>query len=215
MASSFIKKLYKYRHFVFFGALVLTIFFSDLFLHVFGEYELVASILLLLLGTLPMAGYSRTRRSIAFSMVILVAFLAIPLSGELNEFNLVLFIILFVYYIYITVLLFTDILRNKEVSADIILGAFSGYILLGMIGFFVFSFLIIIDPNTLNIPVTFKNMSDVMYFSFVTMSTIGYGDLTPNTRVAEKIAVLLGLCGQFYIATVMAILVGKFLSKGD
>jgi hypothetical protein len=55
-------------------------------------------------------------------------------------------------------------------------------------------------------------MEDMFYFSFITLTTIGYGDFTPSSALGQKIAILEGLIGQFYLAIVMAILVGKFLS---
>jgi len=53
----------------------------------------------------------------------------------------------------------------------------------------------------------------MFYFSFITLTTIGYGDFAPTSILGQKIAILEGLIGQFYIAIVMAILVGKFLSR--
>ena len=72
--------------------------------------------------------------------------------------------------------------------------------------------------NVLNSNVELINqegIEDMFYFSFITLTTIGYGDFAPTSELGQKIVILEGLTGQFYIAIVMAILVGKFLSHND
>jgi hypothetical protein len=51
--------------------------------------------------------------------------------------------------------------------------------------------------------------SDYMYFSFITMATVGYGDLTPRGGLGRALAVTEGLFGQIYLVTAVAALVGN------
>ncbi|MEO1011510.1 MAG: potassium channel family protein, partial [Bacteroidota bacterium] len=53
----------------------------------------------------------------------------------------------------------------------------------------------------------------LMYFSFITLLTIGYGDIAPITELAQKAAILIGLMGQFYLVIIMAVVVGKFVNQ--
>ncbi len=53
--------------------------------------------------------------------------------------------------------------------------------------------------------------NSLMYYSLVTLATIGYGDITPKHEVAKSISVGLGLLGQIYLTVLVAMLVGKFL----
>ena len=55
----------------------------------------------------------------------------------------------------------------------------------------------------------------LLYYSYITLLTIGYGEITPITSVAKKAAVLAGLAGQFYIVIITAIIVGKFISQSS
>ena len=53
----------------------------------------------------------------------------------------------------------------------------------------------------------------LMYFSYITMLTIGYGDILPTNLLAQKAAVLIGLIGQFYLVIITAIIVGKYINQ--
>jgi len=53
----------------------------------------------------------------------------------------------------------------------------------------------------------------LMYFSFVTLLTIGYGDIIPITQIAQKATIFVGLIGQFYLVILTAITVGKYLNQ--
>ncbi|MYK51885.1 MAG: two pore domain potassium channel family protein, partial [Gemmatimonadetes bacterium] len=54
--------------------------------------------------------------------------------------------------------------------------------------------------------------SDLIYFSFITMTTLGYGDIMPISRMAKNMAVLEAVWGQTYLAVLVARLVGLHLS---
>jgi voltage-gated potassium channel len=60
-----------------------------------------------------------------------------------------------------------------------------------------------------NINVLLGTRSDYMYFSFITLATVGYGDLTPQGGLGRALAVLEGLFGQIYLVTAVAALVGN------
>jgi voltage-gated potassium channel Kch len=53
----------------------------------------------------------------------------------------------------------------------------------------------------------------LLYFSFITLLTIGYGDMVPLTPIAQKTTIFIGLSGQMYLTIITAIVVGKFLNK--
>lgn len=104
-------------------------------------------------------------------------------------------------------------IRSKKVTGSVIIGAFAGYFMIGVMAFFIFAFLESAYPDTLNVDLESEGgMQDTFYFSFITLTTIGYGDFVPTSSLGQRIAILEGLIGQFYIAIVMAIIVGKYLS---
>ena len=53
----------------------------------------------------------------------------------------------------------------------------------------------------------------MIYYTFVTLTTLGYGDITPEGATARAVAYLTAIIGQFYIAILVGMLVGLFLSN--
>ncbi len=120
-----------------------------------------------------------------------------------------------------TVLVFSliilrQVVRPGEVDLSRVLGAIAVYLLLG-IGwanayqvaehFFPGSF---VSATATPVAVT-----DWMYFSFVTLTTVGYGDIVPVHRVARSLATLEALSGQLYLAVLLARLVSLQISTRD
>jgi voltage-gated potassium channel Kch len=55
----------------------------------------------------------------------------------------------------------------------------------------------------------------LVYFSFVTMTTLGYGDVTPRSNAAGNLAVLQALTGQIYLAVILARIVSLLVTRPD
>lgn len=120
---------------------------------------------------------------------------------------------LFAFFNYLSFLLFGKIDRNKEVNLQVIFGAISGYILLGLIGGLFFQGLELVLPGSFNITYTGYNLHDLNYFSFVTLTTLGFGDILPLNKASQALVILLGIAGQLYLTILVAMLVGKYLSR--
>ena len=56
------------------------------------------------------------------------------------------------------------------------------------------------------------SFSDSLDFSLITMSTVGYGDITPLTAPAQSLTLVMNIIGQFYLAIVIGVFVGKYIS---
>ena len=57
--------------------------------------------------------------------------------------------------------------------------------------------------------------ADFIYYSFVTMTTLGYGDITPLKSLARSLSIFFSVAGQLYLAFIIATLVGKYLGGGE
>ncbi len=157
----------------------------------------------------------------AFLIIALLAFLAAVsdwFSGDDNAgtSKLLAFILMMVFFITITYELFSQIIKSKEIKLNIIIAAFNGYLLLGLIFSFLYTLIEAFHPGSIKgLSPGIQGLPDILYFSYITQLTIGYGDILPIAQLAKKITILQGLVGQFYLVVIMAILVGKFLIQKD
>lgn len=120
-----------------------------------------------------------------------------------------------VFLLTVTGALIYQVAISKSVSLQVIIGAVDGYLLLGVVGAVAFTIAESLIPGSIQSAAPTGLQSDFLYFSFITMLTVGYGEILPVSPTAQTIAVFLAVCGQLYIAILVAILVGKFLSANQ
>lgn len=97
---------------------------------------------------------------------------------------------------------------------NVIFGVVCGYVLIGYIGAFLAMAISWSDPYAYNLPGAMSNL-EAIYYSFVTMTTLGYGDISPATHHSRSLAVLLSILGPMYVAIIVALMVGKFAASKE
>ena len=112
----------------------------------------------------------------------------------------------------LTIHLLIRISKTRTINTNLIYGAISGYILIGLIGGMGFRLINHFYSNSF----IFGNgleakIDDLTYFSFITLSSLGYGDITPVTPPGPSLSVFISICGQMYTAIVIGIIIGKFI----
>jgi hypothetical protein len=125
-----------------------------------------------------------------------------------------------VFFVVIIIMLIKQIATSRNVTPRVILDSITGYLLLGLI-YSIFVTLIInyVPESYSNIQVDqvnnamHVNVSAPLYYSFVTIASLGYGDICPIKPLSRSLATIIAVSGQFYMATIVALLVGKFSSK--
>ena len=91
--------------------------------------------------------------------------------------------------------------RKEDVNAIVIVEAINGYLLIG-VGFGILVNMLSSDfPGafSFNTSSSLSHIYDSLYYTFVSMTTLGYGDLLPVSPAAKSLALLVTLCGQFYL----------------
>ena len=96
-----------------------------------------------------------------------------------------------------------------SVSARTILGLLSVYLLMGMTFAALFVTIAVISDEPFFAQTKTAEPVDFTYFSFVTLSTVGYGDLTAANPMPRMLAAIEGLLGQLYLVTVVAVAVSR------
>lgn len=99
--------------------------------------------------------------------------------------------------------------RRAEISVITVLGAVCIYVLLGLSFAFAFQAVGDLGARPFFASQEGGTRSDYTYFSFITIATVGYGDLTPQGGLGRALAVTEGLLGQIYLVTAVAALVGN------
>lgn len=87
-------------------------------------------------------------------------------------------------------------------------GVLAIYLLVGMFFSFAYGVIAAVDEGALYTGEPEPNRGDQLYFSFVTLRTVGYGDLVPGSDASRTIAVIEMLLGQIHLVTVVALIVG-------
>ena len=119
-----------------------------------------------------------------------------------------------------------QVLRKGRVTAHRVGGAIAVYLMLGLIWASAYSLLFIDDPASFDLgrpieatdelsEIQTKGTSRLVYFSFVTMTTLGYGDITPKSDAAGSLAILQALTGQIYLVVILARLVSLVVIRPE
>lgn len=154
-------------------------------------------------------------KNVLFVLSMVIPFFAFKVF-ENRELSIAALVTYVLYYGFIFWEVFKQILRPPAVTASVVVGALCGYLLLVVIGIFTFMILEYLHSGSFkgtthdNITVFYQ---EITYYTMITMSTIGYGDIVPVWHVARMLSAFFGIVGQFYVVTFVAIIVSKFSSR--
>jgi len=128
-----------------------------------------------------------------------------------------------VFMLFVVIMIGRTILNKPQVTRDSIFGALCIYLLLGIVWALVYSIIELHNPGSLSIDAAIasgtidskfgQGFLSFLYFSYVTMTTLGYGDVSPVTPVVQSLSILQAIVGQFYVATVIASLVATHIAR--
>ncbi len=117
------------------------------------------------------------------------------------------------FFILAIVRMMVRIAQSKKVGPLEFLEAINVYFLLGILGSILFSSINNISTGAFHFPEgIIATRADFIYYSFVTISTLGYGDIIPVSSTAKNMSIFLSISGQLYLAMIVALLVGKYIS---
>ena len=103
--------------------------------------------------------------------------------------------------------------RRQIIDVRTVLGAVCIYVLLGMMFVFVYAAINGIASSPFFVQTTNATTPDFLYFSFITQTTVGYGDFTAAGDLGRALSVIEALTGQLYLVTIIAVLVSRLSSR--
>jgi len=108
------------------------------------------------------------------------------------------------------------VLWTDEVSFETLCASVAGYLMIGLLWMVGFKLLGVLDPQAFSFALSGQTMDgfEAFYFSFVTLTTIGFGNVVPVSRVARMLSIMEAIAGMFYVAVLVARLVSIHSSSG-
>lgn len=154
-------------------------------------------------------------RNLLFAMVLVLP-IGLPFLGNLPHFMEWLSGIYVLFFVFIFWEIIRFLIKPSYINADIISASACGYFLLIEISTFLMQTLFYRNP------VSFKGIDtsnpattyiDFVYFCSITLTSIGFGDITPSVYYTKLLTSVFGIAGQFYSVVLVGILISKFTSN--
>ena len=148
--------------------------------------------------------------SFTFLLVILVFYLFTLIPQIRDGDSDKIFTGIFLYFLILAYIITKHIFNNKKIDIHKIIGAVVLYLLIGMIFAYIYSILDLMNPDSFIASVVepFENYeAKSFYYSFVTLTTTGLGDVIPATSTARNFTVMGSLIGQLFPVILIACLV--------
>jgi voltage-gated potassium channel len=190
--------------------LVLPAFFSKSF---FFEIVMLVAMSFLFIQSL-FAVFDNTRHLVtAFSIGLVI--LLLSWADYFGDSQVMMTIRLSSYVLFFSFImygLFKIIFTTRKVSPNLISVAIVVYLMFGIIGGALALLIKMYHPEAYSLPEQEfpSELLNFTYYSFVTLTTLGYGDIYPLAPESQTLAYLMAIIGQFYIAVIVALLVSKF-----
>lgn len=140
----------------------------------------------------------------------------LPFFDEISGYFIVLSVTYVLFFILLFVQVFKYMIRPSYINLDLITAAVCGFLLLIEIFVFTAHVFIQLDPQSFaNIDLSNPPSiyTDLVYYCSITLTTIGYGDITPVTHHAKLTSSVFGIAGQFYQVLLVGILISKFTNR--
>ncbi len=123
-------------------------------------------------------------------------------------------IVTLIFFLYIIVFLVTRVATTKTVSPEVFLESINVYLLLGIAASILFA--TIYSDSSTAFSISYEAMdsrAEFIYFSFITMTTLGYGDIVPIDPTARSLTIFFSVAGQLYLTMIVALVIRKYLSQ--
>ncbi len=169
----------------------------------------------MLIAMIPLASYYALTEDRNRAIIILLIAAPFVILDGINMFftNRYLMVVAYsfgtILYFYIVVLLVRNLLSQRVITANLIYCAISIYLLIGIMWAGIYTVLEGISPGSFS---GTSETTDLLYFSFVTLTTVGFGDIAPLSILAKRLAIFEAAMGGIYMAIIIAMIVGRYMS---
>jgi hypothetical protein len=207
-----VRQIYFRRRFVILLVLLLALILITPLVEGFVKLHIIWNIFLTGIFVSAVYAVSEQKRRAYIASLLALPMLVSVWSGYFVQSNSVVIVgtlcgVVFFAYMIVNISLF--IYKQDEVTRDLITGAAVVYLLMAMMWVFIYKVVETAHPGSFTISTTqIYDQMRFIYFSLVTITTLGYGDIVPTTSLARSLATLEAVVGQLYLVTTVAWLVG-------
>lgn len=195
---------------------ILILIFGDVFFP--AEFDPMPFLIFqnVLASTILFYGQKKWRIPLFTLLFLLIALVLINQFTEITHSRIIFSFMYIVYFVFLSAEVYRQIIIAKYVDFGMLAAVLCGFIILGLIGGSVFSIIEFTHHDSFNnLSQGVGGFSDLIYFSYITIISVGYGDITPATEIAKKASVFFGLVGYLYGVVVIGIIIGKYISKNN
>jgi len=161
------------------------------------------------------ADFSRTAQRIllAFGSVVILITLLNLIWHDSRALGAITFILNTFFFIIVTIALVAHVSRADKIYTSTLLCAVNSYLLIGFSLSMLFIIMGLLSPESFTQVEMDKGIYPTfVYYGFVTLTTLGFGDITPDSAMARSLSIFTALFGQLYLVIIMALIIGKYLS---
>ncbi len=162
---------------------------------------------------------SDSKRPLVLASVLLgIAALIVNWSGGVlnidSETGVLLLLLYVIFFTIITIISLATTLKNQQVTENTLYGAVCTYLLIGLTASFIYQLIFALNPQSfMQTTASLVDNTHFIYYSFVTLTTLGYGDTTPTSSIAQLVSWVEAVTGQVYLTMLIAELVGAYISQ--
>ena len=169
------------------------------------------SVILLLLSLLSLKTERYWGKGFLIIVGIMLTVVVVRGATELGYFEYFYLGLMLAFMLAAAWLVGSQVLLTGTVDLNIVVGSVALYLLIGLIWSILYTIVLEFSPDAINgidPGMWYDNYPVMTYFSFVTLTTLGFGDMSPATPVAQVIVILEAITGMFYLAVIVASLIG-------
>ena len=214
---SFVKACYKDR-FLFLTVFIVALIVLGPFIEGFVRLRFFMDLFFSIIFIATIYAVSQKRIHIMIAVILIIPTLLAVWTEDVPEYNTLLtigYVSGLTLFGFAVISILTFIFSQQEVTRQTISAAVSVYLILALMWTFIYRLIENLYPNSFAVAhdklMGAENI--YLYFSLVTITTLGYGDITPIGKQAVSFAVLEAITGQIYLVVVVAWFVGMYISK--
>jgi hypothetical protein len=166
-------------------------------------------------------------------VLVQILWMLSPTTFAVVGFPLLLLVMVFIFWSLKRLLI--CLAQETRIGMPVLAGAVAGYLLLGISGGLLFGVMQTVAPGSfldktagahslaladlpktaMGLQVWTMDFSRIQYFAFVSLTTVGFGDIIPATPIAQLASVSLSICGPLYLAIVMGLLISRYTLQSE